>query len=68
MPHSSELPAPDLAQTVAATESRIGRLSLVASEHAAAGRPGHARCARMLIALLQDELESLNAVRRAAHL
>lgn len=66
MPRSSELPASDLARTVAATESRIGRLTLVASEHAAAGRPAHARCARMLVALLQDELDRLSAGRRAA--
>jgi hypothetical protein len=67
MPRSSELSAAsDLDQNVAATEGRIGRLTLVASEHATAGRSGHARCARMLIALLQDELDNLNASRRAA--
>jgi hypothetical protein len=64
-PRPSELPAAtDCDQTIARTACRVGQLLLVASEHAAAGRPGHARRARMLIAL-QDELYRLNATRRA---
>lgn len=65
MPHTSELATnPHLVQAVTAAESRIGQLTLIAGVHAAAGRPAHARCARMLVALLQDELASLNAGRR----
>lgn len=67
MPRVGELAnTPSLQQAVTATESRIGQLTLAASVHAAGGRPEHARRARMLAALLQDELDGLNVGRRTS--
>ena len=58
--------APVTNQAVAALERRIGQLTVLADAHAAAGRPTSARDARVLILLLQDELDSLHGGRWTA--